>query len=94
MPDPRSQNAPREARQTWAIPKDFDIISDTSEHTGAWYAIQLLGATFPDDETSMEINSNGKNLSALNTEIPAGGIVYGLFSKITLTGGKIIAYKG
>ena len=92
MPDERTTKGSAPERTRWSIPKDFDIISDTAEHTGEWYAIQSYNASFP--TTGNSVNGADKDMSALNGELPYGDITYGLFSKITLTGGKVKAYKG
>ncbi len=79
-------------KQMRMVPDDFDIISDTSAHNGDWYAIQSYNATFP--STGNTVNGADKNLSPLNGELPYGDITYGHFTKITLSGGKVKAYKG
>ncbi|MCD4829629.1 MAG: hypothetical protein K8R90_09415 [Candidatus Cloacimonetes bacterium] len=78
-----------------SVPIEFDIIADTNAHENRYYGIKLYGATFPDDTTGCEVAGTGKNLSGLNSAgVPYGDIIYGVFTKITLTGGVAIAFKG
>ena len=77
-----------------SIPTDFDIISDTSTHTGDWYGLAVFGAAFPNDATSVEIDGTGRNLSACNSKLPYGYEIKARFTRLTLTGGLAIVYKG
>lgn len=67
-----------------------NYITDTALHSNAtfWDSIQALEATV----IATAVCSNmGGTLAAI--PIPAGSFIYGLFSAITLTSGKVIAYK-
>ncbi|MCD4650234.1 MAG: hypothetical protein K8S56_00380 [Candidatus Cloacimonetes bacterium] len=75
-------------------PADFDVISDTTEQNGVWYAIQCYGAQFPNNTSGVSVNGTGKNISALNGILPDGDLIYGVFTRLTLTTGVLIAYKG
>ena len=77
-----------------SVPTDFDIIDDTSAHTGDWYGLAVFGAAFPDDATGVQVDEAGRNLSALNGSLPYGYEIKARFTKITLSGGLAIAYKG
>lgn len=77
-----------------SVPTDFDIIDDTAAHTGDWYGLAVFGAAFPDDSTSVEIDGQVRNLSALNGSLSFGYEIKARFTRITLTSGLAIAYKG
>lgn len=63
--------------------------STTTEREGFWYAIQVIEtATFA---TLTAANWDGDSISGM--QLGAGQIIYGSFTKIKLTSGKIIAYK-
>jgi hypothetical protein len=54
----------------------------------------VFAATFPNNATENIVDGQGKNLSALNEQLPDGYELMGRFSRITLTSGVVIAYKG
>lgn len=62
-------------------------IDDTAAHAGPFDAIQALEATV--------VNALIGNMDdfAAGMPLPAGAVIFGLFSSITLTSGKVIAYK-
>ena len=86
-----------------SMPNNFDILTadvannTVNASTGAfnyngWYGIDIISpASFPDDTTGCIVNGTGKNLAALNDtaarQMPA------VFHKITISAGKIIAYR-
>ena len=77
-----------------SMPESFEIIDDTAEHSGTEYSrLSLLGATFPDNTTGITIDGDGVNLSALNGITPNGYPLNGKFTKVTLTGGVVVASK-
>lgn len=79
-----------------SMPGEFDIIDDTSAHTGKWDAIQIWeihASMFGDNTTDVKIRDTGKNLSGLNSGLAHGDMIYGTFTSITLGGGIVIAYK-
>ena len=71
-----------------------EYISDTSVHTGNWFAIQVTEA-----DTHIQTQaSNITNLDNLcqpvdNTALAAGTVLYGNFTSIDLTSGAVIAYN-
>lgn len=66
-------------------------IDDTAAHTGKFGAIQALAAAVI---AALESESPGKLLGTMATmPIPAGTTIYGNFTSITLTSGKVIAYN-
>ncbi|RKZ98991.1 MAG: hypothetical protein DRQ46_00510 [Gammaproteobacteria bacterium] len=79
--------------QKASMASDFDIIDDTSAHTGTWIAFQSYSATFGSNTTDVTVDGAGKDLSGLNSVLPDGDMTYGLFTKITLTAGMVKAYK-
>jgi hypothetical protein len=72
----------------------FTVITDTTAYTGGtthrWVAVQCLTETV----FAVLTNDAGADGSAITTAtFPAGSVVFGLFSAITLTSGTAIAYK-
>lgn len=67
----------------------FELITDTAAHTGRFYRLYALEATVVNTATVQ--NASGNNFSAV--PIPAGGAIDGLFTSVTLTSGKVVAYK-
>jgi len=64
------------------------VISDTSAHTGNFYAFQVV--------TAATLNTNGTvgNLTNANgVSFPVGMIVYGVFTSLQLVSGSVIAYS-
>jgi cation transporter-like permease len=64
-----------------------DYYADTSAHTGDWEAIQALEAAV----AALVSTNVAGTLSAV--PIPAGAIIFGRFTSITLSSGKVIAYR-
>jgi hypothetical protein len=62
-------------------------ISDTSVYTGVWDAIQALEVA---TATLVSTNLTG---TLTGVPIPAGVTIFGQFSSITLSAGKVIAYN-
>jgi hypothetical protein len=81
-------------RKSRELPLDFDIIADTVAHDGDWYGLAVFGAVFPNLEDANRVDGTGKNLSALNDLLPDGFELMGRFTRITLSGGVALAYKG
>ena len=76
--------------------KGFEFISDTIEHVApdgmVFIALQVL-----DDAkiASYETDEGAKITGDITGEtLPAGFILYGRYTSITLASGKVIAYKG
>lgn len=66
--------------------KGSEYIGDTSAKTGDWFAIQALtDVTF----TLLTGNCDG----GASMTLPAGHILFGKFTAITLAGGTAVAYK-
>ena len=67
------------------------LIDDTAEHTGAFMAIQAVGGA------AAVINNSGttSNIDDFDATITidSGQTIYGRFSQIKLSSGKVIAYK-
>ena len=63
-------------------------IADTTEVTGRFWAITALEATVINTESVADYS--GSSISAM--PIPVGTTIYGNFSKIKLTSGKVLAY--
>ena len=55
---------------------------------GTFGAISIFGASFPNDETSFQINGEGVNLSVLNGKVPDGFTYISHFTKITIPAGS------
>lgn len=67
----------------------FELITDTSAHTGRFFRLYALEASVINTATVQ--NASGNTFSAV--PIPAGGAIDGLFTSVTLTSGKVVAYK-
>jgi hypothetical protein len=63
-------------------------IADTTEYTGRYWAITALEATVIN--TASVADYSGSSISAM--PIPVGATIYGNFSKVKLTSGKVLAY--
>ena len=66
----------------------FSVFSDTSAHTGEFYAIKAVNGNAV---VNTAVTPLGDDLSAIT--ILEGDIIYGNFTSITLTSGKVLAYK-
>jgi hypothetical protein len=67
------------------------FIDDTAAHTDEYYAIQGINSAGID--VSGCTFASGMEAFDADFTIPNGCIIYGHFSKITLTAGSCIAYK-
>lgn len=65
--------------------KGGETITNTSAHAGDWGRLQMLTST-----TIAALTGNVSNLTGI--AIPAGTVITGSFSSITLTSGSLIAY--
>lgn len=66
----------------------FEFISDTLAHSGSFCAIQIVADTV---FTALSPAPTGNTFTGVS--MPTGTIIYGLFTTVTLTSGKVIAYK-
>jgi hypothetical protein len=67
-----------------------DYISGTTAFTGRYGAITALAATVLDGAT-VATDYSGDSIASL--PIPVGTTIYGNFTTIKLTSGKVLAYK-
>jgi hypothetical protein len=67
----------------------FELITDTAAHSGRFFRLYALEATVINTATVQ--NASGNTFSAV--PIPAGGAIDGTFTSVTLTSGKVVAYK-
>jgi hypothetical protein len=67
-----------------------DFISGTTTFTGRYGAITAVAAAVLDAAT-VAADYGGDSLASL--PIPAGTTIYGTFTTVKLTSGKVIAYK-
>ena len=67
----------------------FELITDTVAHTGRFFRLYALEASVIN--TATVENASGNTFSAV--PLPAGGSLDGLFTSVTLTSGKVVAYK-
>ena len=77
--------------------KGFEFIADTAEHVApngmVYIALQVLDdATIASYETDEGAEITGNNFTG--EILPAGFILYGRYTSVTLASGKAIAYKG
>lgn len=75
---------------------DGVVISNTAPVTGTFSAIMVLTAAVFSTLTSQGHTTNGfatQSVAADYGTVPVGVMLYGTFTAITLTSGKIIAYK-
>lgn len=74
----------------------FTVIADTNEATPpsgeCFYALQMIGDTVLSDVTAHA--SAPITGTATGITYPAGFILYGKFTAVTLTSGSCIAYQG
>ena len=69
------------------LPKDFDLVSDTSNHNGEWFAVQFIEDSVIE---SLKIDDTEKLSS--NLTISAGQIIYGSITDLKLASGTAILY--
>ena len=67
----------------------FEYISDTAAHTGRFWKLYALADAVINTATVQ--NASGNTFSAV--PLNAGDQIEGVFTSVTLTSGKIIAYK-
>lgn len=63
-------------------------ITDTGAHTGNFDAIQAL------EDAVADLVSTNVTGTLTSVPIPAGVVIYGKFTSITLASGKVMAYIG
>jgi hypothetical protein len=72
----------------------FEYINDTEVHSAPenqyFVALQVIADTVIAAVRGEKLTGN----TFTGEIIPSGTVIYGQFSKITLTSGKLIAYKG
>lgn len=68
----------------------YDIIKDTSNHNGTWHAIEIIEAAI---FTTLTDTSSSLSGTLISITFPAGLIVSGHFSSITMSSGAIVAYN-
>jgi hypothetical protein len=67
----------------------FEYISDTAAHTGRFREIYAVADAVIN--TATIANATGNTFSAV--PLNAGDSIHGVFTSVTLTSGKVIAYK-
>jgi hypothetical protein len=67
----------------------FEYISDTAAHTGRFWKLYALADAVINTATVQ--NASGNTFSAV--PLSHGDEIQGVFTSVTLTSGKIIAYK-
>jgi hypothetical protein len=67
----------------------FELITDTAAHTGRFFRLYALEASVINTATVQ--NASGNTFSAV--PLPVNGTLDGLFTSVTLTSGKVVAYK-
>jgi hypothetical protein len=67
----------------------FELITDTTAHTGRFFRLYALEASV----ISAATVENGSGNSFTAVPLPAGGSIDGVFTSVTLTSGKVVAYK-
>ncbi len=66
-----------------------DYIADNSTHDGYWTAVQVVADAVFSGSTACNING----LATSSATIPAGTILFGCWTSITLSSGSIVAYQ-
>ena len=69
-------------------PNGSVYITDTDAHAGSWMAVQAVAAAVIDPFVADDVSG-----TLTTVPIPAGVTIYGLFTSIKLTSGKVIAYR-
>ena len=67
----------------------FEYISDTAAHTGRFCKLYALADAVINTATIE--NASGNSFSAV--PLSAGDEIEGIFTSVTLTSGKVVAYK-
>ena len=68
-------------------PRAADLIVDTNESTGPYFAITAL------EDAVVDVSQCDMSFLAANFTIPKGLTIYGNYASIELDSGKVIAYK-
>lgn len=68
----------------------YDLIKDTSNHDGTWHAIVIIEAAIFTTLTDVSSSLSG---TLISITFPAGMIVSGCFTSLTLSSGAIVAYN-
>lgn len=79
--------------QSETMPDDFDIITDTSAHTGRWMGIMPLSGTTQFAASDNAVLGAAKDMSAINPYVMEWQLIPGKFTSIKLAGGAVIALK-
>ena len=66
-------------------------ISDTSAHSGSWVAVVALEDSVLALESETLKGTDGNNISSM--KLGLGAQIRGVFSKITLASGSVVAYQ-
>lgn len=77
-----------------SMPENFDVISDTTVHTGKWAAIIVIDSPSFSTTDNIVGGEEDKDLSGLAGLLDQGFEILGNWTSIKLTAGTIIAYKG
>lgn len=67
----------------------FEYISDTSAHTGRFGKLYALA----DAVIASAVVQNATGNAFTSVPLAAGDEIYGVFTSVTLTSGKIVAYR-
>ena len=67
----------------------FEYISDTAAHVGRFHEVMALEATVI--ASAVVQNQTGNTFTAV--PLGAGDSIKGVFTSVTLTSGKVVAYK-
>lgn len=67
----------------------FEYISDTAAHTGRFYKLYALA----DAVIASAVVQNATGNTFTSVPLAAGDEIYGVFTSVTLTSGKIVAYR-
>jgi hypothetical protein len=68
-----------------------EYINDTAVHTGNWFAVQMVGATILQSQSSNIVNlDNACQPVAGGKEFADNRVLYGHFTSIELTSGAVL----
>lgn len=65
------------------------LLTGTGTHTGDWRALEAFGAAVIEEAVAVDW-ADTEDLDAF--ELPDGRVVYGRFTSVKLTSGKVLAY--
>lgn len=71
------------------VPRAATLFADTTARTGQWYKILVVSAAV---FTLLTVD-NWDGTAIGTTSFPAGSVLYGNFTAITLASGIVLAYK-